>query len=202
MYKCETCKYTSKDKSNYTRHIKTVCNIRNVTIGDKPFSILNDKQVHCVVCDKCMLRSSAKKHACRGAPKNTCKFCRKTFKHHQSVSVHHKICKQRMDNQPTEPKDEREEDHGELKEVYRIAAEERDRFCSSNGVDEKRVFCEDGSNITIEMCKALRAQLHDAFKRHGLSYELTSTTKPSLVVAYIKSGFTGYEPSLEFIKIV
>ena len=87
-----------------------------------------------------------------------------------------------------------------MKEVYRIAAEERDRFCLLNGVDDKRVFCVDGSNITIDMCRALKAQLHDAFKLHGLSYELMSTTKPSLVVAYIKSGFTGYEPSLEFIK--
>jgi hypothetical protein len=88
----------------------------------------------------------------------------------------------------------------EMKEVYRIAAEERDRFCLLNDVDDKRVFCVDGSNITIDMCRALKAQLHDAFKLHGLAYELMSTTKPSLVVAYIKSGFTGYEPSLEFIK--
>ena len=291
MYTCESRKYTTTCKSNKS-------NINELTtIGDNQFSILNDKQVLCVVCDKRILRASAKKHSCRGAPKNTCKFCGKTFNHASNINAHNKICKQkdnkstvkdnnnnnnnnednkdnnndkdndnnnnnnnnnednkdnnkdnnnnnnkdneddggrrtmrRSDNNNNNNKDNEDEDYNEeenedyneeedndynyynersdreqgydteMKEVYRIAAEERDRFCLLNDVDDKRVFCVDGSNITIDMCRALKAQLHDAFKLHGLAYELMSTTKPSLVVAYIKSGFTGYEPSLEFIK--
>ena len=297
MYTCESRKYTTTCKSSYTRHLKTVCNKNELTIGDRQFSVLNDRQVHCVVCDKRILRASAKKHSCRGAPKNTCKFCGKTFNHASNINAHNKICKQkdnkstvkdnnnnnnnnednkdnnndkdndnnnnnnnnnednkdnnkdnnnnnnkdneddggrrtmrRSDNNNNNNKDNEDEDYNEeenedyneeedndynyynersdreqgydteMKEVYRIAAEERDRFCLLNDVDDKRVFCVDGSNITIDMCRALKAQLHDAFKLHGLAYELMSTTKPSLVVAYIKSGFTGYEPSLEFIK--
>jgi hypothetical protein len=99
MYTCESCTYTTTNKSNYTRHIKTVCNKNELTIGDKQFSVLNDRQVHCVICDKCILRASAKKHSCRGAPKNTCKFCGKTFNHASNINAHNKICKQNPDNQ-------------------------------------------------------------------------------------------------------
>jgi len=53
------------------------------------------KYVRCVKCDKQLTKRCFKKHldACRGVPKNTCKFCFRSFNKHQGCSKHQKICK-------------------------------------------------------------------------------------------------------------
>jgi hypothetical protein len=57
------------------------------------FVTLNDKQVACVDCGKCLSNRYKKHHACRGAPLNMCKFCKRQFNHASNLTVHRKRCK-------------------------------------------------------------------------------------------------------------
>jgi hypothetical protein len=57
------------------------------------FVTLNDKQVSCVDCGKCLSNKYKKYHLCRGVPLNMCKFCKKQFNHSSNLSAHRKHCK-------------------------------------------------------------------------------------------------------------
>jgi hypothetical protein len=56
---------------------------------------IDKKYVKCIKCDKEVTKKCIKKHldVCRGVPKNTCKFCFRSFNKHQGCSKHQKICK-------------------------------------------------------------------------------------------------------------
>ena len=112
MFTCSNCPYSSTDKSNYLRHCnrKTACgpkktinmsenvthsaeNITNPAENITRFVTLNDKQVSCVDCGKCLSNKYKKYHLCRGVPLNMCKFCKKQFNHSSNLSAHRKHCK-------------------------------------------------------------------------------------------------------------
>lgn len=58
------------------------------------FSKLNDKLVMCNVCQKHLSKRSVNRHSCRGAPRNTCVFCKRQFNHSSNLATHKKRCKQ------------------------------------------------------------------------------------------------------------
>lgn len=63
---------------------------------------LEDDRVRCNACDKTLLKNSWKTHQprCKETPKNTCKFCKKTFAHQPSYSRHQKTCKHKPVPEP------------------------------------------------------------------------------------------------------
>jgi len=65
------------------------------------FSTIDDTHVMCMVCKKQLLKRSSKTHSCRGAPVNTCVFCKKQFNHSSNLAIHKKRCKQNPVNKPT-----------------------------------------------------------------------------------------------------
>ena len=106
MFSCDKCDYTTTDRSNFRRHCnrKVPCsgapNVRNShpNVSDDGFTALNDKQIVCMCCEKQLLKVNKHRHACRGAPPNTCPLCFKKFSHSQSLFVHKKRCKQNPTN--------------------------------------------------------------------------------------------------------
>ena len=119
MFTCSECGYNTTDKSNYLRHCnrKTACGPKILLILSENtthlaentthpaentthpagkitrFVTLNDKQVSCVDCGKCLSNKYKKYHLCRGVPLNMCKFCKKQFNHSSNLSAHRKHCK-------------------------------------------------------------------------------------------------------------
>lgn len=75
------------------------------------FSTIDGTYVMCMVCKKKLLKRSSNTHSCRGAPVNTCVFCKKQFKYSSNLAVHKKRCKQNPINQP-EPTDRTPETNG------------------------------------------------------------------------------------------
>ena len=115
MFSCKQCKYTTDVKCNWIRHQQRkkpcmaqnvigsgsdICTTEvnlstNVMIRGRCFNYLNDTHVLCNDCKKKLLKHNAKRHSCRGSPRNTCIYCRKDFKHRQNVFTHQKTCKAR-----------------------------------------------------------------------------------------------------------
>jgi hypothetical protein len=127
MYTCDKCGYNTSDSSNFKRHQsrKIPCylianntikhNIQNReqsiildvssqvhSYSDNSFTNLEDNRVRCNACEKILLKNSWKTHQprCKETPKNTCKFCKKTFAHQPSYSRHKKTCKQKPVPEP------------------------------------------------------------------------------------------------------
>ena len=122
-YSCDHCPYETDKKANYLRHINrkfrcyhvdpcdlngnpsdsngnpsdsngNPCDLNGNPIGAQWIDI-DIKYVRCVKCEKQVTKRCIKKHldVCRGVPKNTCKFCFRSFNKHQGCSKHKKICK-------------------------------------------------------------------------------------------------------------
>jgi hypothetical protein len=63
----------------------------------------NIQKVQCTKCNKIVTRKCFNSHlnVCRGVPKNTCKFCFRSFNKQQGCFKHQKICKSNPDNSDT-----------------------------------------------------------------------------------------------------
>lgn len=81
LYMCTHCEYTTKDKSNYKRHLQRT----NGCCVDR---------VRCVLCQKEMLPKNLTKHmeVCKQVPTNTCPTCRQPFDCRKILSRHKKTC--------------------------------------------------------------------------------------------------------------
>jgi hypothetical protein len=99
---------------NATMNISNPTNCVSNTIQDAEnpiiqFSTIDDTHVMCMVCKKKLLKRSSKTHSCRGAPVNTCVFCKKQFNHSSNLAIHKKRCKQNPVNTVPVPENQEQQ---------------------------------------------------------------------------------------------
>ena len=110
LFTCNHCTYSTKVKSNLTRHLQRLrsCASKTVPIviadSTQSYTVLDATRIRCNQCNRDMFKKNFKRHAlrCKKVAGITCPACLATFKYASGLSQHKKkFCKQIK--QTTEP---------------------------------------------------------------------------------------------------